>query len=60
MEYVIAIAWFIAGVVIGVVGTIAFVGYLCDKKTNKRKNRATNWQKVKKELDKEFHDEYGV
>lgn len=60
MEYVIAIAWFIAGVVIGVTGTIAYVMYLGEKQTNKRKKRATNWQKVKKELDKEFHDEYGV
>lgn len=60
MEYVIAIAWFIAGLAIGVTGTIAYVMYLGEKQINKRKHRATNWQKIKKELDKEFHDEYGV
>lgn len=60
MEYVIAIAWFVMGLVIGVTGTIAYVMYLGEKQINKRKKRATNWQKIKKNMDKEFHDEYGV
>lgn len=60
MEYLIAGTWFIAGVVIGVTGTIAFVMYIGDREISKRNNRATNWQKVKKNLDKEIQDEYGI
>lgn len=60
ITWVIVTMWFIAGLVIGAVITISFVMFLGDREIKKRKNRSTEWQKLKKKLDKEYMDEYGV
>lgn len=52
--------WFLSGVLIGVVGTIVCVTYLGHKEIKKRGKRSSEWQKVKKKIDSDFHDEYGV
>lgn len=52
--------WFVAGVVVGVVGSFSSIMFLGDREIRKRRNRATDWQKIKKDVDKNFHDEYGV
>ena len=57
MDYFICIA---LGFLSGVCATIGIAVYVGKVQINKRKNRATNWQKIKKNMDKEFHDEYGV
>jgi uncharacterized membrane-anchored protein YhcB (DUF1043 family) len=57
MEYAIAVSWFIVGLVIGVVGTISFVMFLGDREIRKRSKRSTDWQMIKKKIDKEFREE---
>jgi len=60
MEYIIAASWFVAGLVIGIVGTISSIMFLGDREIKKRSRRSNEWQKVKKKMDSDFHDEYGV
>ncbi len=60
MEYIIAASWFIAGLVVGVVGTISSIMFLGDREIKKRGRRSSEWQKIKKKIDSDFHDEYGV
>lgn len=56
----IEFVWFVIGVVMGVAGSIGYVMYLGHREIKKRGRRATNWQKIKKEVDKDIQDEYGV
>lgn len=60
MEYVIAGTWFVAGLLIGVVGTIGYVMYIGHREIKKRGKRSADWQKVKKVLDKENIKEWGI
>jgi uncharacterized membrane-anchored protein YhcB (DUF1043 family) len=60
MEYLIAASWFVMGLVVGVVGTILFVVHLGDREIRKRSKRSKDWQMIKKKMDSDFHDEYGV
>ena len=57
MDYFICIA---LGFLSGVCATIGIAVYVGKVQINKRKNRASDWQKIKKNMDREFHDEYGV
>ena len=54
------LTFFVMGFCIGVCATIGVTVYLGYREIRKRKNRATNWQKIKKDVDKNFYDEYGV
>ena len=56
----IELAWFVIGLVMGVTGSIAYVMYLGHKEIKKRSKRSRDWQKIKKEVDKDIQDEYGV
>lgn len=56
----ISVAWFLFGVMVGVAASLGSIMYLGNKEINKRKKRATDWQKAKKQIDKEIMDEYGV
>jgi uncharacterized membrane protein YdjX (TVP38/TMEM64 family) len=56
----IEFAWFVIGLTCGVCGTFGYVMYLGHREIAKRSKRSKNWQKVKKSMDKEFNDEYGV
>lgn len=53
-------AWFIVGLTCGVCGTFGYVMYLGHREIAKRGKRSADWQKVKKKLDKDIQDEYGV
>lgn len=52
--------WFVMGFCCGVCTSIGVTVYLGQREIAKRRNRVTNWQKIKKDVDKNFHDEYGV
>ena len=54
----IEFAWFIIGLTCGVCGTIACVTYLGHREIKKRSKRSQDWQKIKKELDKESIKEW--
>lgn len=56
----ISVAWFLFGIMVGVAASLGSIMYLGNKEINKRKKRATDWQKAKKQIDKEIMDEYGV
>ena len=56
----IEFVWFVIGVVMGVAGSIGYVMYLGHREIAKRNKRATNWQKVKKEVDKEIMKEWSL
>lgn len=57
MDYLICVG---LGFFSGVCATIGIAIYVGKVQINKRNQRATNWQKVKKSLDKEIKDEYGI
>jgi hypothetical protein len=57
---VIDLVWFLSGVFIGVIGTIVCITYIGHKEIKKRGKRSSEWQKIKKKMDSDFHDEYGV
>ena len=52
--------WFVMGFCCGVCTSIGVTVYLGQREIAKRRNRVTNWQKIKKDVDKNFHDEYGI
>ena len=60
INWVILAMWFLSGVLIGVVGTIVCVTYLGHKEIKKRGKRSSEWQKVKKKIDKEFREEMDI
>ena len=48
------------GFCIGVCASFGIVTYLGHREIAKRNRRATNWQKVKKEVDKEIMKEWSL
>ena len=56
----IEFAWFVIGLTCGVCGTIGYVMYLGHREIAKRSKRSQDWQKIKKELDKENMKEWDI
>lgn len=56
----ISFAWFVIGLTCGVCGTIGYVMYLGHREIAKRSKRSQDWQKIKKELDKENMREWEI
>lgn len=56
----IEFAWFIIGLVCGVSGTFFYMLYLGHREIAKRNKRSKDWQKIKKEVDKEALEELGI
>ena len=56
----ISLAWFIIGFTFGVCAAFGATIFLGNREIRKRKERSSNWQKVKKDVDQEIMDEYGI
>jgi uncharacterized membrane protein YdjX (TVP38/TMEM64 family) len=57
---VIEFAWFVIGLTCGVAGSFFCMLYLGHREIAKRNKRSQNWQKIKKELDKENMEEWDI
>ena len=56
----IEFAWFIIGLTCGVSGTFFALTYLGHREIVKRNKRAEDWQKIKKEVDKNIMKEWDI
>lgn len=54
------LAWFVMGFCVGVCASIGITVYLGHREIKKRSKRSQNWQKIKKELDKENMKEWDI
>ena len=56
----IEFAWFIIGLTCGVAGSFFCMLYLGHREIAKRSKRSQDWQKVKKEVDKDIMKEWDI
>ena len=54
------LVWFVMGFCVGVCASVGITVYLGHREIKKRGRRSQNWQKIKKELDKENMKEWDI
>lgn len=54
------IIWFLLGLFVGYVSIFVAVLYLGNREITKRQKRSADWQKKKRDIDKDIMDEYGI